>query len=590
MVDNKLNFNTGSGQPGASNKMVRMHVMPEDIFSEDELHRKINKLPPKKKEAPRKELEVPVIEPKKEKAVQPAEEVVETFIPSGLKRPTKQNKMKSSSIAIIIVLVLLVLGGGGGAAWYFYTENQKAQIDRNLDLIEGQGDLQDNLADEEAKKAAEEAAKAEEEKKARLVRDNQRILDIIDMQKALKSYYQAEEKYPISLPNDEWKIGETVYLAEVPVDPINESDYRYIYNSIGGENYSITFMMEEGINGLSAGIHSIANTEILTINGQIQKVAIEEDTDFTQPIALASSRDTDLDGVTDLEEFMYGTNPQLFDSDDDTYTDHQEILNLYAPSGMAPQTLLDVGLVKEYSSEKQDYRIYYPSTWRLQALDVNEEEIMFVSDQTEEYITVTIEENVGELSLAQWIKIKMLDVKVNYEAEYYQEEFVTKNGVVQGLWLPELFMIFFEKENKIYSVAYHFDGLKQLSYQTTFEMMAKSFRLGSTMMAEETSEEEEAALVEGESTGDEVLDYEESNDMPESEFIEEDIANELEENAIEEVVPVEEEMSGEEAAAIEGSDGELDTTLDEFYAEEEVLAESEESDTMEEGTEETVIE
>lgn len=580
-----------------------MHVMPEDIFSEDELHRKINKLPARKKEQPRKEVEIPVVPEKVEENVPQQEEVIETIIPTGLKRPNKKKKMSPAMIAVVVVVVLAVLGGAGATAWYFYNENQKAQLGRDLDLIQGQGDLQDQLADEEAKKAAEEAAKAEEEKKARLIRDNQRILDIIDLQKALKNYYMEEEKYPVDLPEGEWAMGDVVYLKEVPKDPVNESDYRYIYNSTAGESYNITFMLEEGINGLNAGIHSIANTELLTINGDIQKVVIKEDPELGQPVVLASSRDTDLDGVTDLEEFMYGTNPQLFDSDDDSYTDHQEILNLYAPSGMAPQTLLDVGLVKEYYSEKQDYKIYYPSDWRMQAIDVNDEEIMFVSDQTEEYITVTIEDNIGELSLAQWIKLKMSNVKIDYEAEYYQEEFVTKNSEVKGVWLPELFMIFFEKGSKVYSVAYHFDGLKQLSYKTTFEMMAKSFRLGGDMIVEEEAAEE--SLVEGESEEADVLDYEESNEEASSDLIDGEIMEELEgeeEVFEEELMP--EEMSPEELTGEDGS--ELTDTLDEFYGEtepaeepitegeeiinEETVEESTETVNMEESTEETVVE
>lgn len=597
MVDNNdLNFNTGGGQPSSSNKTVRMHVMPEDIFSEDELHRKINKLPPVKKAEVSKKVEVPQLPQKEEKPPAQKEEVVETIIPTGLKRPAKKKKMKPAVLAMVIVLLLLIFGGGGFAAWYYYDQSQQAALDRDLDLIQEQGDLKDDLADEEAKKAEEEAKKAEEEKKQRLIRDNQRLLDIISIQKALKTYYENNEKYPADLPSGEWTFDNVSYLETVPLDPLNEEDYVYSYDGMTGENYSITFMLEEGVNGLAAGIHSIMNTQLLTLNGDIQEVVIEDDTDLTQPRVLASSRDTDLDGVTDLEEFMYGTDPQLFDSDDDSYTDHQEILNLYAPSGMAPQTLLDVGLVNEYYSEKQNYKIYYPSAWRVQAIDVNDEEIMFVSDQTEEYMTVTVESNSGELSLSQWIKLRMSEVEIDYEAEYYQEDFVTRKGEMSGVWLPELFMIFFEKDNKVYSVAYHFDGLKQLSYKTTFEMMAKSFRFEemSNLVEEETEEEE--ILVEGESTEGDVLDYEEENEIVEeeeapaeetveSEFIENEIAEEL----IEEVETEEELMPEEmtEEGLVEEGSGELEEGLDEFYEEEpveEIVEETEEA-TLEESVE-----
>ena len=581
MVDNNdLNFNAGGGQPAASKKSVRMHVMPEDIFSEDELHRKINKLPARKVELPRKE--APVL-PKKEEKVEVAKEIVETIIPSGLKRPAKKKKMATGMKVAIVMAVFVVLAGAAGAAWYFYNQDQQSKLGRDLDLIQDQDQLQDELAAEEAARLAEEAAKAEADKKERLIRDNQRILDIIAMQKALKSYNKTEEKYPMDLPNEEWSFNDVVYMEDVPKDPVNQSDYRYLYNSTAGESYSITFMLEEGVNGLTAGIHSIMDTELLTINGSIQKIVIEEDLDVNKLMVLTLTRDTDLDGVTDLEEFMYGTDPQLFDSDDDTYTDHQEILNLYAPSGMAPQTLLDVGLVNEYYTEKQNYRIYYPSVWRLQAIDVNDEEIMFVSDQTAEYITIKIEDNIGELSLEQWIRLKMHDVEVDYEAEYYQEEFLTKDKEIAGIWLPELFMIFFENGSQIYSMTYNFDGLRQLSYKTTFEMMAKSFRFEGMDLVEEEGDEE--ILVEGEGEEGEVLDHEESNDEVVEEGSEEEVNSEFIESEIEEEL-AEESVEGEELPVVEGEgvleeegellleeepvegDAEIDETLDEFYGEE----------------------
>lgn len=45
--------------------------------------------------------------------------------------------------------------------------------------------------------------------------------------------------------------------------------------------------------------------------------------------------DTDADGLTDYEEVMvYATNPCVVDSDNDTYTDGQEVCNGYNPSGL----------------------------------------------------------------------------------------------------------------------------------------------------------------------------------------------------------------------------------------------------------------
>lgn len=551
-------------QTSQEDHAVRMHVMPENIFEEDALFRKVNKIPAKERKVENLRQALPEPEPEiVEETEDDFEEVpveeMGAIIPAALKRPSKK-KSKMPLIIAAVVVALLVLGSAG--AWYWFQGQEDDKTREVVDLIEDQNDLKDELAAEAEKQRLEEEARLAEEDKQKTIRDNQRLVDMNDWQEALNLYYQKYNNYPADFVEGEWADEDLVYLEEIPVDPINEEEIIYFYSRTGDSSYSLSFFLEIGINELGEGIHLLSEKSKISINGKITDIVVQEDTNLG-PVVLTTTRDTDLDGVTDLEELLYGTDPQKFDSDDDSYTDHQELLNLYAPSGSESRTLLDVGLVQEYTSEMQNYKLYYPSTWKVQELDIDETEIMFVSDSTAEYIHLKMENNIGELALEQWVKLKMQETKVEYEANYYQEEFYTNKKELAGIWLPELFRIYFTDGQQIYSLSYDFDNLRQLAYQTTFEMMAKSFRLkGDPIVVIE----EEA----------EVAGYEEENE----EMIEEDSEGMLEDIELET-----EEIIEEETETTEGEEEFVDL-LEEYFAEEPV----EETVVEEELLEEEVVE
>jgi len=467
------------GLPGNNSqkeqKAIRMHVMPENIFEEDTLFRKVNKIPAKKRKVEEIRHPLPEAKPELEEEEVAFEEVpveeMASIVPAALKRP----KRKKSKAPLIIVLVIFIFLASSAAAWYWYQNKDNGRNNEIIQEIKDKNELDDKLAATEETQRLEEEARLAAEKEEKLIRDNQRLVDMVKWQEALKLYYEKNNDYPADFSEGEWSDGELVYLDAIPIDPLNQEEITYVYSRTGEGSYSLSFYLEIGVNELAEGGHLLSEKREVSINGKITDVVMEDN--IIGPIVLTTTRDTDLDGVTDLEETLYATNPQKFDSDDDTYTDHQELLNLYAPSGADSQTLLDVGLVKEYRAEQQNYKIYYPSSWKVQALDVDETDIMFVSDTTPEYIHLKKENNLGELALDQWVRLKMQETKVDYQANYYQEEFYTNKKELLGIWLPELFRIYFTDGTDIYSLTYDFDNLKQLAYQTTFEMMAKSFSL-----------------------------------------------------------------------------------------------------------------
>ena len=91
------------------------------------------------------------------------------------------------------------------------------------------------------------------------------------------------------------------------------------------------------------------------------------------PAAVVPGKDTDSDGLTDLEEtLLYGTNARLPDTDSDGFLDGNEVYHRYNPAGTSPGTLYDAGLVRAYQGPTLSgatvpgalyYSLLYPSVW-----------------------------------------------------------------------------------------------------------------------------------------------------------------------------------------------------------------------------------
>lgn len=473
MPDLKMNP-LGGGEPSnqLTNKSVRMHVMPENVFNQEELYQKVSKAGQvtELKETPGKPLPTP--------PPAPSTPSPQTPPPAVFTRPSAPAKSggKKGKMILIIIIVLLILGGAAFGAWYWWSKSETEDANlAELDRIAEEQRLAEQLRLAEEQKAAEEAEKLAEENRQKEERDRQRINDVIARQDALRLYYEKNHKYPESIPDmGAWKEGEMVYATDLKSDPINDNDYKYIYARVTEKSYTLTIKFEIGFNKISAGVHIFNETQKLKVDGIVEQV---ENLPEPELPTIISALDTDGDGLSDEEEALYKSDINLIDSDDDTYEDSLEIRNLYSPSNTAPQTLLGAGLVSEFISEKQKYRLLYPITWKTQKIDGDDSNVIFISSNPTEYVELKIEDNPGRLSLSQWVKLKLATAPLKFKATYSEEIFENKDKSLQGILLPEFYMVFFADENKIYFLTYQFDATKSLSYQTTFLMFAKSFRL-----------------------------------------------------------------------------------------------------------------
>ena len=211
----------------------------------------------------------------------------------------------------------------------------------------------------------------------------------------------------------------------------------------------------------------------------------------TQP--LPSSTDSDSDGLTDVEEQLYGTNANAPDSDGDSFVDGKQVLANgqivgevylgYNPSGIG--RLDTSGLVRLYTNTTWSYALLYPTNWLAQASDTSARTVLFTpSNPTGEFIQVMVEDNPSKLTALNYY------LSLNPGLTASAVESVVINGL-EGVRSADGENVYLAKADKVYIVRYSVGALTQVNFITSFEMMFKSFRL---TVADSTNSNQNANL------------------------------------------------------------------------------------------------
>lgn len=179
---------------------------------------------------------------------------------------------------------------------------------------------------------------------------------------------------------------------------------------------------------------------------------------------LPSSADIDSDGLTDVEEGLYGTDFALSDTDGDGYSDGSEVLNGYDPAA-ANLTLLASGRFTTYQSAS--FSIAYPTEWRARELSSDGQEVVFQAN-TGEFIEVLIIANPSRQPLQQWF------------AEAYPDAttpIVVTIAGRQGLRTIDRQTYFFANgdASQVATLVYNVGQFATTNFATTFVSMIRSF-------------------------------------------------------------------------------------------------------------------
>ncbi len=188
-----------------------------------------------------------------------------------------------------------------------------------------------------------------------------------------------------------------------------------------------------------------------------------------EPVVPAPGTDTDSDGLTDIEEGLYGTDHRNPDTDADTFLDGNEVFHRYDPLGDAPQTLLDTGRVVIYEPSDATYSVYYPKAWRE---IVTPNGVSFRTADTARIEIAVRAMEAGE-TLRTWYA---REIAPGNGAKDLQDG-VTKVGYASLMSNDELATYVQGSDGNVYVFTYDLADEVTIEYLNTFQMMVNSLTL-----------------------------------------------------------------------------------------------------------------
>lgn len=183
------------------------------------------------------------------------------------------------------------------------------------------------------------------------------------------------------------------------------------------------------------------------------------------------SQDTDVDGLTDEEETLLGTNSDLADTDGDTYADRAEIFGGYSPLA-AGVKLEGADLFATYTNPTYGYKAPYPKKWLADSLDQTNKQVLFIS-ATEEFFEILVEENPLKKPIVDWYRSQspaLSDVELNV---------ATVDGAA-AVWSPDGLTLYLGRDGLVFIITYNKGQVEQINWPILFEYFYKNFKFGNT--------------------------------------------------------------------------------------------------------------
>ncbi|MFH1286944.1 MAG: hypothetical protein ABII02_04315 [Candidatus Magasanikbacteria bacterium] len=200
----------------------------------------------------------------------------------------------------------------------------------------------------------------------------------------------------------------------------------------------------------------------------------EQPIEFPSTI-LINSTDLDIDGLTDLEEELFGTDTGIGDTDNDGFKDGLEVVNLYNPRGIAPMRIIDSGIVQEYVNPTYQYRLYHPVGWEVAAVDPQAKQVIF-SSVTGDYIEVRVMEKGSSETFLSWFGRFALGQQFTdleqFENRFQEDGYKRKDSLVA----------YYINDDIIYVMVYHVGTTGRIPYRQSMHMMVQSFRPSRTFV------------------------------------------------------------------------------------------------------------
>lgn len=182
------------------------------------------------------------------------------------------------------------------------------------------------------------------------------------------------------------------------------------------------------------------------------------------------SKDSDSDKLTDVEEALWGADPNRPDSDSDSYLDGDELLLLFDPSRGSGSRLAQSTNARSYLNPQLKYTLLVPAVWENRLLDpTNAMQVLFNS-ATGEFIGVMAQENFeGYATAREWYLREYPSVNTG-DLQDVRAETLT------GIMSPDGLAAYFLDGGYLYVVSYNPGIREEVNFLTTYRMVVQSFR------------------------------------------------------------------------------------------------------------------
>lgn len=188
------------------------------------------------------------------------------------------------------------------------------------------------------------------------------------------------------------------------------------------------------------------------------------------PLVIASSTDTDGDGLTDAEEAILGTNKDKADTDGDGYSDLAEFIKGYNPAGAGK---LNPKVIGAY--QNANFSLSYPASWQFTSSG-NDSVIFRTSD--EQMVQISLQPDIANQSITDWYKAQFGKQEI-LGSQFISQVDAGGNALWQGIFSPNHLTVYLtnDKKQTIASINYDLGFSGKLNYKQIFLFMINSFVL-----------------------------------------------------------------------------------------------------------------
>ncbi len=180
-------------------------------------------------------------------------------------------------------------------------------------------------------------------------------------------------------------------------------------------------------------------------------------------------KDSDSDGLTDIEEELYGSNPVRPDTDGDAHIDGNEVHHLYDPNGLDPSRLIDRGIVDLVAPTDFGYSLWSIKGWNREIQAAGRS--MFVRVPSGETLQVVLQPIDPTGSISDWYASQTpISDQVDLETD------ITKQGFAAAWTDDHLTSYVRLSEDTLAIFTYQLGDRDRVQYRQTFEMMINSLK------------------------------------------------------------------------------------------------------------------